>query len=313
VNETWLIPGLTFGAAVLCVEALYWLIFRTSGAKKAINRRLALSKTLASRTEVLDALRQERGFANFKSPGVARLMVQTGLRATKGALVLWIVTLGMSIFVLALLMLGPHLIAVVPPLILAPVIMLFILKMIRAKRIARFAEQLPDAIDIIVRGLRVGHPFSTAIDHVARELPDPIGSEFGMTADEMTFGQDITTAIDNLYRRVGQEDLLFLVVSVNIQNQTGGNLAEILSRLSRLVRERSKLKLKVRALSAEGRMSGYFLTAMPFILFGIINLLSPQYFSEVKNSVYLIPALIYCGLSLLIGNIVMYRMVHFKF
>jgi tight adherence protein B len=316
VNETWLISGLVFGAAVLGFEALYWLLFQTRGTQKSINRRLALSKQVSNRTELLDALRRERGFADFKSPAFASLndlLVQTGLRLSKEALLLWVVMLGIAILALTVPILGLHPISFVPALVLAPLLVLLILRMIRAKRIARFAEQLPDAVDIIVRGLRVGHPFSVAIDLVARELPDPIGSEFGMTADEITFGQGVAAAIDNLYRRVGQEDLLFLVVSINIQTQTGGNLAEILSRLSRLIRLRTKLKLKVRALSAEGRMSAYFLTAMPFILFGIISLLSPNYFSEVGNSIWLIPALLYGGLSLLIGNIVIYRMVHFKF
>jgi tight adherence protein B len=112
---------------------------------------------------------------------------------------------------------------------------------------------------------------------------------------------------------VGQEDLMFLVISINIQSQTGGNLAEILARLSRLIRERTKLKLKVKALSAEGRMSAYFLSAMPFVLVAMISLLSPGYFDEVKNSPWFVPSLFYAGVSLLVGNIVIYRMVHFKF
>jgi tight adherence protein B len=316
VNETWLISGLVFGAAVLSVEALYWLVFRARGTQKSINRRLALSRQLQNRTEVLDALRRERGFADFKSPRLAQLndlLVQTGLRLSREALLLWVVALGIGIFALAVPILGVHATSVVFAVVLAPLVALLILRIIRAKRVARFAEQLPEAVDIIVRGLRVGHPLSVAIDLVARELPDPIGSEFGMTADEISFGQDVTTAIDNLYRRVGQEDLLFLVVSINIQHQTGGNLAEILSRLSRLVRERSKLKLKIKALSAEGRMSAWFLTAMPFFLFGAINFLSPKYFSEVGDSPVLIPAIMYGALSLLIGNFLIYRMVHFKF
>jgi tight adherence protein B len=265
---------------------------------------------------LFDALRRERGFADFKSPGLAHLndlLVQTGLRLSREVLLLWVVMVGVAILALTVPVLGLHAISLVPAIVLSPLLVLVILRVARAKRIARFAEQLPDAIDIIVRGLRVGHPFSTAIDLVARELPDPIGSEFGMTSDEITFGKDAATAIDNLYRRVGQEDLLFLVVSIKIQSQTGGNLAEILGRLSRLIRMRIKLGLKVRALSAEGRMSGYFLTAMPFILFGIVTLMSPNYFEEVKNSIWLVPALLYGGLSILIGNIVIYRMVHFKF
>jgi tight adherence protein B len=98
-----------------------------------------------------------------------------------------------------------------------------------------------------------------------------------------------------------------------VQNQTGGNLAEVLSRLSRLLRNRSKLRLKIRALSAEGRVSAVVLSLMPFILFGGIGLISPGYFGEIRNDPLVMPALIYGGISLLLGNFVMYRMVHFKF
>ena len=107
----------------------------------------------------------------------------------------------------------------------------------RSRRIFAFSEQLPDAIDVIVRGVRVGLPFSSAVALVAREMPDPVGTEFGMLADEIAFGLDVRTALQNLYRRVGQEDLLFLTVSLSIQTQTGGNIGEILTRLSRLMRK----------------------------------------------------------------------------
>lgn len=316
MNEPWLIYGLIFGAAVLGVEALYWLVFRTRGMQKSVNRRLLLSRRLTSRTEVLDALRLERGFAEFKSPALAGLndlMVQTGLRVARSVLLLSVFALGMVIFAISSLAFGVGLISLCIAAALAPALAVLVLRIIRAKRIARFAEQLPDAIDVIVRGVRAGHPFSTAIDLVARELPDPVGTEFGMTADEITFGLGISAAIGNLYRRVGQDDLLYLVIAINVQSQSGGNLAEILSRLSQLVRQRSKLRLKVKALSAEGRMSAYFLSAMPFIIFAVVSLISPGYFSEIRGHVILVPALIYGVLSLTIGNVMLYRMVHFKF
>jgi len=315
-NEPWLIYALIFGAAVLGVEALYWLIYRAGGKQKSINRRLALSKKLANSTEVLDALRRERGFADFKNPVLAELndlLVQTGLRISKSVLLLWTVTLGILFFALALPFFGLQPISIAITVVLPPVLVLLFLRITRAKRIARFAEQLPDAIDVVVRGLRVGHPFSTAIDLVARELPDPIGTEFGMTADEITFGLGLNAAVNNLYRRVGQGDLLFLVIAVNVQSQTGGNLAEILSRLSTLVRQRSKLRLKIKALTAEGRMSARFLSAAPFILFAVISFLSPTYFTGVSDHPLAMPLLFYCVASLVIGNIVMYKMVNFKF
>ena len=315
MNEPWIIYGLVFAAAVLAVEAFYWLVYRARDTKKAINRRLALGKKLSSQTEVLDTLRQERGLGDFNNATLGNLnelLVQTGLRVSRGALVLWTAVAGIAVSALSTLLLGFNAISIVSGILLGPLLVLVFLKFTRAKRIARFAEQLPQAVEIIVRGLRVGHPFSSAIDLVARELPDPIGSEFGITADEITFGQETVKAINNLYDRVGQEDLLFLVIAVSVQTQTGGNLADVLARLAKLMRERSNLRLKVKSLSAEGRMSGYFLSVLPFMLFGALTLIAPNYFDEVLKSSILVPTLIYVAVSLLIGNYVMYRMVNFK-
>ena len=143
---------------------------------------------------------------------------------------------------------------------------------------------------MIVRGVRVGLPFTSAVALVAREMPDPVGTEFGMLADEIGFGLDIRSALDNLYRRVGQADLLFLTVSVSIQVQTGGNLGEILSRLSRMMRNRANMRLKIRALSAEGRASAVTLSAFPFVLLFIINLISPTYYGAIRFNALVEPA-----------------------
>jgi tight adherence protein B len=310
-----LIAFLTFGAGLLGVEALYWILFRARGTKKAINRRLALSGDRHSQPEVLEIMRRERGFADFHSPALTRLndyVVQSGVRLTRTSLALRTLLIAAAIAAVGSLFTFKIWLPITFGLIAAPLLVLLYLKIARDKRITRFGAQLPDAIDIIVRGLRVGHPLSKALELVAREMPDPIGSECGMTGDEMAFGQDFVTAVNNLYRRVGHEDLLFLVIAITVQSQTGGNLADVLSRLSRLVRGRAMLKLKVKALSAEGRMSAVFLTAMPFILYGIIQLMSPGFYSEVWGHPAEVPALAYGLSSLLIANYAIYRMVNFK-
>jgi tight adherence protein B len=315
VKEPWILYGLVFGAALLAVEGLYWLVFQSRGAKKAINRRLALSEKNSARTEVFAVLRQERGFADYSSgilSGLSDFLVQTGLRVSIASLLVWVVIV--AALVAAPLALATHKVGVAAAvgLVVAPLIVAVYLSRVRSRRIARFTLQLPDALDIIVRGLRVGHPFTSAVELVARESPDPIGTEFGLTADEMSFGQDITSAVNNLYRRVGQEDLLFLVIAVSVQSQTGGNLAEVLARLATLMRERVKMRLKVFALSAEGRMSAWVLSVMPFALFAIIRLIAPTYFDELEASEAFAPALIYGLGSLAIANFFTYRMVNFK-
>ena len=255
-------------------------------------------------------------FGDLENPTLRNLndlIVQTGLRASRTTLALWFFALCAAYFALFMPLFGIGVRSLAFALVLAPLTALVVLRVLRSRRIARFAAQLPDAVDIIVRGVRVGHPFSVAINLVAREMPDPIGSEFGITADEITFGQDVSTAVANLYRRVGQDDLLYLVIVVNIQTQSGGNLATILSRLSKLIWERAKVRLKVKALSAEGRMSGWLLTAMPFLLFAVIKLMAPNYFDEFVAHPIFEPAVAGGIVSLLVGNVMIYRMVNFKF
>jgi tight adherence protein B len=316
MNELWLITAVVFVAVVLGIEASYRLLSHSWRTNKSITRRLALSKQLASRAAVLNALRAERNFFDGRYPRLRRLndrLAQTGLRLDRHVMLLWVAGLVAISFLVWSFILGTGVISVIAAIFSAFGLIVLFLEIVRQKRIARFTELLPDAIDVIIRGVRVGYPLPVALDLAGREMPDPIGTEFGLTSDEISFGQDVRTAVENLYARVGHEDLLFFVVAVNVQNQTGGNLAEVLSRLSRLLRNRSKLRLKIRALSAEGRVSAVVLSLMPFILFGGIGLISPSYFGEIRNDPLVMPALIYGGLSLLVGNIVMYRMVHFKF
>lgn len=315
MNELWVIYGLVFAAAILAVESIYWLTYGLRRSKKAINRRLALGENSEFKKQVLDTLRHERGFTDFNNPTLARVndfIVQTGLRVSRTSLGLSTVLAAAAIAFVLWELTGRPLVAAAAGLILAPVSVGLFLAMVRRKRIERFAQQFPDALDIIVRGLRVGHPFSSAIELVASEMRDPIGTELGITADEMTFGQDVITAVTNLYRRVGQDDLLFLAIAVSVQAQTGGNLADVLARLATLMRERITMAMKIKALTAEGRLSGWILSAMPFILFGLITLVKRDYFTGLEGSPFVTPALIYGLISVTLANIVIYRMVHFK-
>ena len=307
---------LTFLTAALAVYGIYWFLVFSRQEQRIVNRRLALSKSVANPSAALEALREERGFGNINNPVLQWLsdwLSQTGIAIKQKTFLLTFLLLYLAVNVPVSIVLGFGFGSTALALVAAVGIMLFVLYRLRSRRIFNFADQLPDAIDIITRGVRAGLPFSGAIGLVAREMPDPVGPEFGMLADEIAFGLDLRSALDNLYRRVGQEDLLFLTVAVNIQTQTGGNLGEILSRLSKLMRSRSKMRLKVNALSAEGRLSAIALTVLPFALFVIINFISPAYYSVVRGSPILEPA-IYVGLFLLlVGNVVMYRMVHFKY
>jgi tight adherence protein B len=314
--ELWLISALVFGAALLAVQGAYWLLVGSRTERKAINRRLALGERLDNQMEVLETLRRERGLAAADSlpflRGLHELATQSGLKIDTTRLLIWALALGVTLLLVLSYALGFGAVALASAALLTVVGIYLILAYARHKRIHRFGEQLPDALDVLVRGLRAGHPFRVSLGLVAREMPDPIGTEFGLLADEIAFGLDVDTAVDNLCRRVGHEDLAFFAVSVNIQNRTGGNLAEVLGRLSVLIRQRIKLRLKIRAITSEGRLSGIFLSLAPFILFLIISLLSPDYFTAVADHPIIMPALVLGLLLIGAGNFIMYRMVNFK-
>jgi tight adherence protein B len=316
-SELWLIYALVFGTVLLAVQGLYLLLFKARQEKSAVNRRLALTTQLNNPSEVLEVLRRERGVEFLThGPGLQKLndlLIQSGVRFSGPAFLLLFFVLGLVLFVLINLLIGHTVIAFALSIPLAGAVIYFYLRIARNRRIAAFGEQFPDALDVMVRGLRAGHPFRVAMGLVAREMPDPMGSEFGVVTDEVMFGLEQFGAIDNLTKRVGHPDLLFFATAINVQQQTGGNLAEILTRLSRLLRGRTKLRLKIRALSAEGRMSAIALSLAPFVLFGIISLISPDYFGSIRNHP-IVPVATGFGLFLLlIGNIIMYRMVNFKF
>lgn len=315
MSGLWVIFALIFAAASLAIYGVYWIFVFNRREHKTINRRLDLAKSLDSAV-VLQTLLRERGFRNETNPVLRQFgdwLTQTGVPVERKSLVLAFLALCVVWILIFSQMLGIGLAALVLAVLAAAGVMILYLARKRSQRIVAFTEQLPDAIDIIVRGVRVGLPFSSAITLVAREMADPIGTEFGILADEVTFGLNAKAALENLYRRVGQEDLLFLTISLSVQNQTGGNIGEILGRLSSLMRRRAAMRLKVKALSAEGRLSGLFLSGLPILLLLVISFFSPKYYDPILSSQILKPA-IFLGLFLLIvGNVIMYRMVNFKY
>jgi len=143
-------------------------------------------------------------------------------------------------------------------------------------------------------------------------MPDPIGTEFGIAADEITYGADVETAMRNLYFRVGQEDLPLFVTAVSIQGSTGGNLSEILENLSRVIRERFKMRRKIRALAAEGKFSALFLSGLPVAIFFLLNIVAPDFYAIIWNQSLTKMGLALAATWMILGNIVMYKMCNFR-
>lgn len=315
MNELWIIYIIVFCAVLLAVQGGYWFYAEQRKSRGAVNRRLILAKENANSRQVFEALKRERGLIGLDSGQFAQFnqfIIQTGLRLDGRLLIASAFSVGVLFFVLLGLAIGYGFVSFIMALIFAMLLMFLFLVIVRRSRIARFSEQLPESIDVIVRGVKSGYPFIIALGLVAKEMSDPIGTEFGIVSDEINFGSDIGAALDHLYRRVGHQDLLYLTMAIKIQNETGGNLAEMLTRLARLIRERTMLRLKVKSITAEGRLSGVFLTLFPFVIFGGVSLLSPSFYGDVSDSPAIIPAIIVGSILLVIGNFTIYRMVNFK-
>lgn len=316
VDNLSIIFVLVFLAATLGVYAFYWFFVFNRREQSVINRRLQLTRQLRDVSVVLATLRDERGIRNVNNPVLRQVsdwLTQSGVNIRRRNVILSCVATWVVLIAIFSKIVGFGFAAALLAVVATGLGLVVYLVRQRSQRISSFADQLPDAIDIIVRGVRVGLPLTGALALVAREMPDPVGTEFGMLADEIAFGLDIRSALGNLYRRVGQGDLLFLTVSLGTQAQTGGNLAEILSRLSRMMRNRANMRLKIRALSAEGRASAITLSLFPFVILVLINFISPAYYGAIRSNPIVEPA-IYLGLLLLaVGNIIMYRMVNFRY
>ena len=304
-------------SVVLAVEAIYLLFFSTASYRNKINRRLRIMSNIPDREAILVQLRRERGLTgggDFRLPLVAfnRLVLQSGLTVGINRLAILVAVGMLATFAVIVIFHGNVGEALLVTVACGLGMPLLILRMLRSRRQKAFGAQFPDALDMIVRSLRAGHPVPIAISLVSREMKDPIGSEFGVVSDEITYGADLETAMRNLYFRVGQDDLPLFVTAVAIQGSTGGNLGEILENLSSVIRQRFKMRRKIRALAAEGRASALILSSLPIGIFMIIQFVAPDFYKSVWHQDLTKIGLGAAASWMLIGNLIMYRMVNFR-
>ncbi len=188
----------------------------------------------------------------------------------------------------------------------------FYMKRKRKKRFKEFERQLPEALDLMARALRAGHAFSVGMKMIGDEFPDPIGPEFSRTVEEISFGIDVPQAMNNLNERVISTDLKFFITALIVQRETGGNLAEIIEAISRLIRQRFELLGRVKALSAEGRMSGIILFCMPIVMAFVLYWLNEPYIRIwMEDEIGRLMAL-GSGLLMVVGAYVMKNMCDIK-
>ena len=312
----WVIYALVFCAGVAALQAVIGAGRQAGVRVRALNERLRRLAKEPSGTTVLAGLRRARGLdrlghaARFHHT-IGRMVVQSGLRF--GAAWIYVsMVVGACLGMVAAWLRFGSLLALPLGAALGAGLPLLLLNAKVKRRRKRAVGQLPEAIDVVVRSLAAGHPVPVATALVGREMPDPIGSEFGIASDEIGFGSATGAAIQRMAERVGHEDFELFSAMVRLQERTGGNLAELLRANADTIRARQKMRLKIKAASAEGRMSAMILNAAPILLFIAIQWMSPEFYGDVWDHHLIKPVLGGVVVWMVIGNLVMRKMINFK-
>ncbi|WP_029942306.1 type II secretion system F family protein [Sphingomonas astaxanthinifaciens] len=318
-----------FAAVLLLVEALLGAVLRSRGESQAINQRLTMIGRGVSRADTMNRLRRQDGLVIHRLPTLLqgpgrrleRMLMAAGIVAPTAQLLLGIMLAPLLLLGLMILLawsagfamgFGRLVLLTAIAVALGLAIPLLFLQAKAARRRKKMQEQFPVALDVFVRGLRAGHPVAAALDLLTVEMPDPIGSQFGVVVDEVTYGADLRDALADLAERWDLDDMRMFVVSLSVQQETGGNLAEILENLSKVIRERTALFLKVRALSSEGRMTAIMLTVLPVLAFTALFLLNPAFYLDVAADPFFVPGFVALIVVYCIGVFTIRRMVDLK-
>lgn len=333
MSEAWIravVLVCIFGAVLLAVEVMGLLWASNRAGSRAVNERLRLIGQGRTRAETFTLLRRTAGqnIAESLPASLAaltlkleRLLMAARVRMPIGRVLLFLLGAPVVVFLLVLFTLvatrgGVSLGQILMVAVFAGVIGFFIPVLVLQAKATRtrkkMQDQFPVALDVFVRGLRAGHPIAAALELLTVEMPDPVGTEFGIVVDEVTYGADLRDALTDMAERWDSDDIRMFVVSLSVQSETGGNLAEILENLSKVIRERASMMMKVRALSSEGRMTAVMLTILPVSTFLMVLMMSPSFYLDVADDPYFIPGFVMLIMMYIIGIITIRRMVDLK-
>ncbi len=307
-----------FVSVLLLIEGGYFLIQDQFGLNRDVNRRMKMIRRGRNKRAALSLIRNETEQGGAKivrwiAPAVIHLLWTAGVTIPTSRMIAMCVAAIFAVTIIARGVLSlPLPIAVGLAVLVGIGVPWTILSIMAGKRQKKFSRQLPVAIDLVVRGLEAGHPVTAALSLVAKEMPDPIGTEFGIAVDEMTYGLTMNASLENMTRRFPNADLKYLVISIQIQKDTGGNLVVILSKLSDTIRKRFNMYAKIRAVSSEGRLAGIVVGSMPFVVGSVILLANPDYFGIVQDDPWFVPMLATSAALLMIGTFVIWRIVQIR-
>ena len=307
---------LIFAAVFTAAQGL-WGLTRVATAKRKVNHRLKVVDRLASLADMVVELRKQRGLTaegdrKLKWPWLSDLVVRSGLVYNPQRWALVVGAMAVAGAVLGFAVTRHPVGGGVGFFVGATTLPILLLKVIAGKRETKLVEQLPNALEIVVRSLEAGHPVPTAIALVGREMPDPVGSEFGMAADEIAFGSTLEQAVSRMADRCKQVDVDLFAATVRLQERSGGNLVGLLKMNARTIRERAKMRLKIKAASSEARVSAMILTAAPFAVGIFLQVAQPSFYGEVIHERPIQIGLAGLGVWMAVGVMVMQRMVNFK-
>jgi tight adherence protein B len=322
-----LVPLISVIAGAGIMLALLFFAFAGPNAEKAQTRRLTLLKErhsgAASEAAMAAQMRRITGKrdSNMDS-AMMRLLPRPALLKKRLAMTgkTWTVgqygmaTVGLLVVVGGLLMLrgAPFIVSLLVAVVIGAGLPHFVVGWFIKRRLAKFNAKFPDAIELLVRGLRSGLPISETMGVVGAEVPGPVGEEFRAVSDKMKIGRTMDAALQDTADRLGTPEFQFFVISIAIQRETGGNLAETLANLATVLRQRGQMKLKIKAMSSESKASAYIVGSLPFIVFGLIMWISPGYmgnfFVDQRLIVAGVGGMVWMGL----GAFIMAKMVNFE-
>jgi tight adherence protein B len=313
-NSVFLI--LLFAAVFAAGQGVFGLA-TVAGQKRLVNRRLAIADRVeGGLSNLVVELRKQRGLtASGERKGwawLSDLIVRSGLpyEPRRWALSVTTAAIGGGV---ATGLLGRSAFAAAAGVLLGGALLpVIFLKVCAGRRDKALGQQLPQALDIIVRSLEAGHPVPVAIALVGKEMADPIGSEFGMAADEIAYGANLSQAVERVADRCRHADVDLFSATVRLQERAGGNLTGLLKLNANTVRERHKMRLKIKAASSEGRASALILTAAPFLVGGILQLSSPHFYGDIIHEPFIQMGLAALGTWMFLGNLVMRRMIDLR-
>lgn len=316
---------LTFGAGIIIIFVLLAVAFMGPNVGKAATRRLGVIKMRHSDSADARVAQQMRKAVASRRPMIFtdgrdisrtdKLRLRLNQTGKKWTLQQYLnISGGLAFFVMVLLWLqdAPMLLALFGGLLIGAGLPHMLINFFIKRRISKFTANFPDAIELLVRGLKSGLPVGETLGVVAKEVPGPVGEEFKLVTEKIKIGKSMEESLQETADRLSMAEFQFFVITLAIQRETGGNLAETLANLADVLRKRAQLKLKVRAMSSEGKASAYIMGALPFFVFGIVWLANPQYLADFFYEQRLMIAGLGGALWMAMGVFMMAKMVSFE-